>query len=63
MALVRVVSNDEWNDVELTSGEWMRVRLLLWRDPAYQDILKSMAHKKQVCPVIKRWLRSFLAAG
>lgn len=59
MALVRVVSSDEWNNMELTRAEWMKLRLLYWRDPAYQEILKGMAHKRQLCPVIRQWVQAF----
>ncbi len=55
MILTRIVSNDEYAHLQVTSELLRKFQVLLWQDPATNDILKAFSHEGKICPVVEAW--------
>lgn len=45
MSLPRIVSQDEWSDARLNSKILTKVKILLWRVPGTENLLKASSHE------------------
>ncbi|WP_413290710.1 hypothetical protein [Bdellovibrio sp. HCB337] len=55
MRFIRIVSQDEWTDVSLTAKALEKLKILVWQDPATNDLLKAFSKERHICPVILAW--------
>lgn len=52
MILTRIVSQDEYSHLQVTTALLKKLQVLVWQDPNTNDILKAFSHEGKVCPVI-----------
>ncbi|MBX2989228.1 MAG: hypothetical protein KF802_15170 [Bdellovibrionaceae bacterium] len=55
MTVVRLVTQDESSNLVVSGPLLQKMRCLLWRDPVQEEILRALAHRHRVCPVIETW--------
>ncbi|HEX7675479.1 MAG TPA: hypothetical protein VF412_14985 [Bdellovibrio sp.] len=60
MTLTRIVSQDEWSQLTVTTQMLKKIQVVLWQDPGTNEILKAFSHEGKVCPVIDIWRKMFL---
>lgn len=55
MSFVRIVSTDPLAGLSVSAETLQKIKILIWRDPATDEILKSLSHEGKICPVIQLW--------
>lgn len=55
MCLTRIVSQDEWTNMTLSSEILRKLKILLWKDPGTEELLKALSHENKICPLVTLW--------